>query len=98
MRDLQTLLNQLHQFSTVMIAGSSTPKTHQLLDRLNASGINVIGPVDTASKALALIAHTHVDLAVIESELGGVRDGAELARSLRETWGVRAHVVTHAPA
>ncbi|RAK56569.1 response regulator [Phenylobacterium deserti] len=98
MRDLQNLLNELDQFSTVMIAGSSTSKTDQLLDRLNASGINVIGPVDTASKALALIAQSHVDLAVIDPELAGARNGAELARSLRETWGVRAHVVTHAPA
>jgi len=98
MRDLENLLDQLDQFSTVMIAGSSEMRTNQLLDRLHASGINVIGPVDTASKALALIAQNHADLAVVAPRLAGRRHGEELARDLSEQWGVKAMVLPAEPA
>ncbi len=61
-----------------------------LVENIVANGLNVVGPLDTAQKALAHIARTPADLALISPELADGHDGRELARRLEETWGVRA--------
>ncbi|WP_041373408.1 hypothetical protein [Phenylobacterium zucineum] len=96
MRDLNELLEQCDQFSTVLIARKSPESTDSLVQLLVDAGVNVLGPVDTAARALAIVAQTPADFAVVTPELAGKRNGAELARRLEDTWGVPSVVV--APA
>lgn len=93
MRDLNEILEQYDRFSTVLIARKPPADIGGILEVLFDAGINVIGPVERAAHALAIAAQTHVDLALVTPELAGRRDGAELARRLADTWGVRTVVV-----
>jgi len=88
MKEIENALRELDQFSTVVVAGARAHLRHDLLETLHRHGVNVMGPVDSAAKALTLIAQSHADLAIIESTLSGRRDGHELAHELRHTWGV----------
>jgi hypothetical protein len=93
MRDINDLIEQCRRVSTVLIVKKATTSPDPLVEILVESGVNVLGPVDTAAKALTIIAQTPADLAVVEPELAGRRHGPELARALREVWGVPAVVV-----
>lgn len=93
MRDLNEILEQYGRFSTVLIARNPPAAIDGIVEILIDAGINVIGPVDRAAHALAIVAQTRVDLALVTPELAGERDGAELARRLNDTWGVRAVVL-----
>lgn len=86
----RALLEQFDQFATVMVVRKSPSVPDRIVEVLTDAGVNVLGPVDTASRALAIVAQTPMDLALVEPELAGRRDGFELARNLEETWGVRA--------
>jgi DNA-binding NarL/FixJ family response regulator len=74
------------QSSTVIVAS----QRRELVAALSEAGINVLGPVTTASLALILASHGPADLALIDDQLAGRRTGAELADALYETWGVRS--------
>lgn len=93
MRDLNDILEQYGRFSTVLIARNPPVDVGDIVEILIDAGINVVGPVDRAAHALTMAAQTHVDLALVTPDLAGERDGAELARRLADTWGVRAVVV-----
>lgn len=88
MIELENILEQRDSLSTVMIVCKSSEISDGLLSRLAEAGLNVIGPVDRAALALIVAGQTPADLAIIESELAGKRNGAELARCLEETWGI----------
>ena len=94
MRDLNEILEQYGRFSTILIARNSPASIVDIVQILTDAGINVIGPVDRAAHALAMVAQTPVDLALVTPELAGHRDGPALARELADTWGVRALVVS----
>ncbi len=79
---------QCDRFATVMVVRRSDDVPDPLVERLTDAGLNVLGPVDTAARALTLVAQTHADLAFVAPELAGRRDGFELARTLEDTWGV----------
>ena len=84
------LIEQYGRFSTVMVVRRSFDLPDRLVEVLTDAGVNVLGPVDTASRALAIAAQTPADIALIHPDLAGQRDGFELARRLEDTWGVRA--------
>jgi hypothetical protein len=79
--------------STVLIVGQVCEDTYSLIDEFSGRGVNILGPVNTASLALALVAQTPTDLALVARKLGGRRHGPELARCLEETWGVPSVVL-----
>ena len=93
MRDVNEILEQCDRFSTVLIARNPPVEVDGIVELLINAGINVVGPADRAAHALAIAAQTPVDLALVTPELAGERDGAELARRLDDTWGVRTIVV-----
>ena len=86
-------IDQLDRFSNVVIAAMNSPHRDKLIDDLNSRGVNILGPVETASQALALIAHHPADFAIIEAQLAGRRDGAELAGALQADWGVQSFLL-----
>ncbi|MCR5880515.1 hypothetical protein [Phenylobacterium sp. J367] len=79
---------QFDQFTTVLVVRTFSENPDSLVADLTDAGVNVLGPVDTAAKALTLVAQTPVDLALVSAKLAGRRSGAELARCLEDTWGV----------
>ncbi|MCR5875595.1 hypothetical protein LRS10_16280 [Phenylobacterium sp. J426] len=89
MRDLKDIIEQFDRFSTVLIASKTPENSEGVVEILLEAGINVVGPVSRAKHALTLAAHSPIDLALVTDELAGERNGAELARSLADTWGVR---------
>ncbi|MFN3584659.1 hypothetical protein [Phenylobacterium sp.] len=93
MRDFHDIVEQCRRVSTVLVVKKATMSPDPFVEILVESGVNVLGPVDTAAKALTIIAQSPADLAVVEPELAGRRHGPELARALQEVWGVPAVVV-----
>ena len=88
MKAIQDLIEQYGRFATVMLVGRNGDIPHETVALLTDSGINVLGPVDTASKALTIVGQTRTDLALVAPQLAGDRTGNDLARHLSETWGV----------
>jgi DNA-binding NarL/FixJ family response regulator len=88
MRDSGDLKEQFDRFTTVLVVRKSNDFPDPIVENLSERGINVLGPVDTAARALALVAQTPADIALVSPSLAGRRDGAELARCLHDTWGV----------
>lgn len=80
----------------VLVAHHDPETLERLTSELDARGYHVIGPARTAGVALALAAQWPVNLALIGEQLAGRRHGAELARTLREIWGVRSLILRDA--
>ena len=74
----------------MIVVGRAADFPERIVELLSEAGVNVLGPVDNASRALAIAAQTPADYAFIHPKLAGKRDGFELARRLTDTWGVRA--------
>lgn len=87
-------INELERFSNVVIAAMSSPHRDDLVEQLHERGVNILGPVDTAAQALALMAHHPAEFAIIETALAGRRDGGELADALQSQWGVPSVLVS----
>lgn len=87
------LIGQCEQFSTVMVVGRLKDLPDRIVELLADAGLNVLGPVDSAARALAIVAQTAADIALIHPELSGQRDGFELARDLEHTWGVPSVII-----
>ena len=96
MNHLDELIEQYGDARTVLIAAAHSEYPQDLVARLTDAGKTVLGPVDTASLALALAAQSPADLAIVTTRLSGRRDGEELARRLGDTWGVPAVVLPQA--
>ena len=78
---------------TILLAHHDGAYLEDLVQHFSDAGYSVVGCARTAKMALALAALGNVDIAIVGKELGGVRDGATLARTLKSTWGVPSHVI-----
>lgn len=92
----QKTIDELERFSNVVVAAMSSPHRDGLMEQLHERGVNILGPVDTAAQALALLAHHPADFAIIEDVLAGRRGGGELADALEAQWGVPSVLVSRA--
>jgi DNA-binding NarL/FixJ family response regulator len=92
----QKTINELERFSNVVVAAMSSPHRDGLVEQLHERGVNILGPVDTAAQALALIAHHPAEFAIIDKVLAGRRGGNELADALKSQWGVPSVLVSGA--
>lgn len=72
--------------NTVVVACSAVESSQRIVEALSDNGFSVVGPVATASMALALAAQSPVTIAVVEAGLAG--NGHALARQLMDNWGV----------
>lgn len=72
--------------NTVVVACSAVESSQRIVEALSDNGFSVVGPVATASMALALAAQSPVTIAVVEAGLAG--NGQALARQLMDNWGV----------
>jgi hypothetical protein len=96
MTPLDKLVEQYGDIRTVLVAGAAAARPEHLVERLTDAGVTVIGPVDTAKLALALVAQTPADLAIVTADLAGRRDGQALAAALQDIWGVPTVVLPRA--
>lgn len=78
---------------SVLVAHHDARTLERLTSKLVDRGYDVIGPARTAGVALALAAQSPISHAIISERLAGRRKGAELAKALRETWGVRSFML-----
>jgi CheY-like chemotaxis protein len=78
---------------TVILVCDDETNSREILSKLSAQGIGVIGPATTASMALTLAAQTFANIAVLARRPDGGPLGPELARRLMKTWGVRSLVL-----
>ena len=74
--------------SNVILVSGCERTSDQLLNLIYERNLNVVGTATRAATALALAAQVPADLAIVHDRLAGRRDGAELARLLKEIWGV----------
>lgn len=88
MNTLLEKLERIRPYANILVACRSGGEDNSLSDIIQDSEANLIGPVDRASMALLLAAQTPIDLAIIETELAGVRSGFVLAERLQQDWGV----------
>jgi len=93
MKKPNDLIEQCAHLSTVMIVGRSIDLPDGIVEVLTDAGLNVLGPVDSAARALVIAAQTAADLALIHPDLSGDCDGFGLARDLENTWGVPSVII-----
>ncbi len=72
--------------NTVVVACSHGESSERIVAALSDHGFSVVGPVDSATMALALAAQSPLTMAVVEHGLAG--HGHDLARRLMDNWGV----------
>lgn len=82
--------------ANVIVACGCPERAETILGLLRDRGHNPVFIADRASVALAMAAQIPADVAVVDPELLGVRDGRELADLLRETWGVPSLLIERA--
>lgn len=78
---------------SVLVAHHDPEALERLTFDLADRGYEVVGRARTAGLALALAAQTPVSHAVISERLAGRRKGSDLAKALREIWGVRSFIL-----
>jgi hypothetical protein len=81
---------------TILLVCDCERNATQIISRLHESGFNVVGPVSTASMALAMAAQAGTTLALVASPPTGRRGVSELADDLMRLWGVRSWVLQDA--
>lgn len=77
----------------VLIVCADEKYAAELTSRFYDEGVSVIGPVGSASMALALTAITLPKHAILAGPTEGRRDVATLAEELLRTWGVESTIV-----
>jgi ActR/RegA family two-component response regulator len=82
---------------SVLVAHHDPQTLDRLTSKLSDRGYHVVGPARTAGAALALAAQAPVAMALVGERLAGRRNGADLIRALRATWGVRSFLLRDAP-
>lgn len=78
----------------ILVVENDLAPAELLVEVLSEAGHEVLGPASCASSALAIAAHSPVDLALLDINLDGRSDGVQLARSLLTNWGVPAVFVS----
>jgi CheY-like chemotaxis protein len=73
---------------TLMVVEDDPATAAALTEMLTEAGHGVVGPFPDAASATSAAGLHAVDLALLDINLAGDGDGAELARTLTGTWGV----------
>lgn len=97
MEMIESAIEHLPRFATVLVACHSAPYRHDLIETLENRDLSVLGPVYTSAQALTLASQAGADLAIIEARLEPDDSGLALVRQLEETWGIPS-VLLQAPA
>lgn len=77
-----------HRPLTLMIVEDDPEMASDLTEMLAGAGHGVVGPFSDAAAAGTAAGLHVVDLALVDINLAGDRDGVDLARTLTQTWGV----------
>jgi CheY-like chemotaxis protein len=77
-----------HRTLTLMVVEDDPDMASNLTEMLAGAGHGVVGPFSDAAAARTAAGLHAVDLALLDINLAGDGDGVDLARTLRETWGV----------
>lgn len=75
---------------TILVAEDDGDTAAGLIEALTEAGHRVVGPFQEAETAIVSAALHDLDLALLDINLAGEQSGVDLARKLRETWGVRS--------
>jgi hypothetical protein len=78
---------------SVILVCDDERESHDILNRLEAEGIGVIGPATSATMALTLASQSFANIAVLARRPSSGPLGADLAHTLMKTWGVRSVVL-----
>lgn len=73
---------------TLMVVEDDPAAAAALTEMLTGAGHGVVGPFSDAASATSAAGLHAVDLALLDINLAGDGDGADLARTLTGTWGV----------
>lgn len=73
---------------TLMVVEDDPAAAAALTEMLTEAGHGVVGPFSDAASATSAAGLHAIDLALLDINLAGDGDGAELARTLTATWGV----------
>jgi len=93
MQKISKLKLDVGESQVVMVVGVDGDEPRNMAASLSDLGHHVIGPLPTASLALAHVARTPITSAVIFRRLAGRRDGTQLAQRLSESWGIPTLIV-----
>lgn len=85
-------MNDSHIESVILVCDNERD-SHDILNRLEAEGIGVIGPATSATMALTLASQTLANIAVLARRPSEAPLSSDLARNLMKTWGVRSVVL-----
>jgi len=85
-------MDDSHVESVILVCDDERD-SHDILNRLEAEGIGVIGPATSATMALTLASQTFANIAVLARRPSGGPLSSDLAHSLMKTWGVRSVVL-----
>lgn len=78
---------------TVILVCDNEEESRQLLSKLSAEGIGVVGPATSVAQARTLAAQTFANIAVLAPRPTAGPLGRDLARDLMKTWGVRSLIL-----
>jgi hypothetical protein len=95
MEMIETAIEHLPRFATILVAFHSEPYRHELIETLENRELSVLGPVYTSEQALTLAAQAGIHLAIVEEAQDD--SSQALVRQLQETWGIPS-VLLQAPA
>lgn len=73
---------------TLMVVEDDPDMASDLTEMLAGAGHGVVGPFSDAAAARTAAGLHAVDLALLDINLAGDDDGVDLARTLKQTWGV----------
>jgi CheY-like chemotaxis protein len=73
---------------TLMLVEDDPEMAADLASLLSEAGHRIVGPFHSAEAAEAMAAVHPIDLALLDINLSGETDGVELARTLKDRWGV----------
>jgi hypothetical protein len=90
--------NEESMSKTILLAHHDPTFLTALVPRLSDLGHHVLSPARTARLALLIAAQSPATLAIIGETLEGRRNGYDLAKALRDVWGLPTIVVRDAAA
>src|SRR5687768_11634631 len=85
-------MDDSHVESVILVCDDER-ESHDILNKLEAEGIGVIGPATSATMALTLASQSFANIAVLARRPSGGPLDADLAKNLMNTWGVRSVVL-----